>query len=90
MSADPKFPAGDPAVISSLKDDVWHPKASPEAYEWWYFDAVSDEGRDAVVISFTDNSVFSRRYNRSLLSAGEESTPSPGVTFDYYLNGDHS
>lgn len=90
MSADPKFPTGETAIISSLEEDAWHFKTSPDAYEWWYFDAVSDEGRDVVVITFTDNSVFSRGYNRSLISTPAEAKTTPGVTFDYYLNGDHS
>ena len=31
--------------------------------EWWYFDALSEDGRDAVVIIFLDNFIFSPRYN---------------------------
>src|SRR5215218_6606564 len=50
---------------SSVSDDVWHPKRGTQAYEWWYFDALSDNGKDALVIIFLDNFIFSPRYNKS-------------------------
>jgi len=49
---------------SSIAGDVWHEKSNPEAFEWWYFDALSEDGRDAVVIIFLDNFIFSPRYNK--------------------------
>ena len=52
------------SFTSSIAADVWSPKQSAKAYEWWYFDALSDDGRDAVVIIFLDNFIFSPRYNR--------------------------
>jgi carotenoid 1,2-hydratase len=48
---------------SSIAADVWHPKEKREGFEWWYFDALSEDGRDAVVIIFLDNFIFSPRYN---------------------------
>lgn len=48
---------------SSIKEDVWHPKSDPKAYEWWYFDALSDDGSEAFVVIFLDNFIFSPRYN---------------------------
>ena len=48
---------------SSVAADVWHPKPSREAFEWWYFDAISDDGRDVIVVIFLDNFIFSPRYN---------------------------
>ena len=70
---------------SSITDDVWHPKTDAKAYEWWYFDALSDDGRDAVVIIFLDNFVFSPRYNRSD-NHGTDSRI-PAVAFFYYRDG---
>lgn len=58
------------SFTSSIKDDVWHRKTSVKSYEWWYFDALSDDGRDGVVIIFLDNFVFSPRYN-SLAAKGK-------------------
>jgi carotenoid 1,2-hydratase len=52
------------SFTSSIAADVWSPKSNSKAYEWWYFDALSDDGRDAVVIIFLDNFIFSPRYNR--------------------------
>jgi carotenoid 1,2-hydratase len=52
------------SFTSSIAADVWSPKPNSKAYEWWYFDALSDDGRDAVVIIFLDNFIFSPRYNR--------------------------
>jgi carotenoid 1,2-hydratase len=51
------------SFASSVKADVWHPKSDSVAYEWWYFDALSDDGKDAIVVIFLDNFVFSPRYN---------------------------
>ncbi|HEX8290089.1 MAG TPA: hypothetical protein VF556_19065 [Pyrinomonadaceae bacterium] len=49
---------------SSIAADVWHPKKDGAAYEWWYFDALSDDGKEAIVIIFLDNFIFSPRYNK--------------------------
>lgn len=48
---------------SSIADDVWHPKPGAQAYEWWYFDALSDDGNEAFIVIFLDNFIFSPRYN---------------------------
>jgi carotenoid 1,2-hydratase len=68
-------------------------------YEWWYFDALSDDGRDALVIIFLANFVFSPRYNRAAsraarriegaLPIGDDSTPGqfPAVVFCLYRDG---
>ncbi|MDQ6786105.1 MAG: hypothetical protein M3033_04715 [Acidobacteriota bacterium] len=53
------------SFTSSIAADVLHPKPNSEAYEWWYFDALSEDGRDAVVIIFLDNFIFSPRYNKA-------------------------
>ena len=52
------------SFTSSFAADIWSPKKDAKAYEWWYFDALSDDGRDAVVVIFLDNFIFSPRYNR--------------------------
>lgn len=56
------------SFASSVKDDVWHPKSTSHGYEWWYFDALSDDGKDTLVIIFLDNFVFSPRYHKSARS----------------------
>ena len=74
---------------SSIAADVWHPKPSNEAFEWWYFDALSDDGRDAVVIIFLDNFIFSPQYNsvQSPKSKVESPKAVPAVAFVYYRDG---
>ena len=64
MSAVPQiFPADMFAFSSSVSADVWHPQKHPKAYEWWYFDALSDHGDEGVIIVFLDNFIYSPRYN---------------------------
>lgn len=50
------------SFCSSLEDDVWHRLAGPNAFESWHFDAVSDDGREALVVTFYDNYVLSPRF----------------------------
>jgi carotenoid 1,2-hydratase len=54
---------------SSIAGDVWHGEATVPAYEWWYFDALSDDGRDALVIIFLSNFIFSPHYNRAAMES---------------------
>ena len=64
MTAAPKTAAETFSFSSSVKADAAHPQNDPQAYEWWYFDALSDDGKEAVVIIFLDNFIFSPRYNQ--------------------------
>lgn len=71
---------------SSVSADVWHPQKDDKSYEWWYFDALSDDGREAIVIVFLDNFIYSPRYNReSLRITGNERCPA--VSFTYFFDG---
>ena len=58
------------------------------AYRWWYLDAVSDDGRDGLVVIFFSGSVFSPYY-AARLRAGEPALPSEhrsmGVAFSGYF-----
>src|SRR2546426_4382430 len=79
------------AFYSSVKDDVWHDQMGPDAFECWHFDALSDDGREALVITFHDNYAFSPRY---FLQQGNENgvavafdTKIPAVTFTYSVDG---
>ena len=81
------------AFSSSILADVWHPQKDPKAYEWWYFDALSDGGSEAVVIVFLDNFIYSPRYNTigkteaSGSSAVSENQRFPAVSITYYRDG---
>lgn len=80
-------PASTPSFTfaSSIEADVWHAKSDPKAYEWWYFDALSDDGSEAVVIVFLDNFIFSPRYNQKRKMA--DNLRFPAVSFLYYRDG---
>jgi carotenoid 1,2-hydratase len=82
------------SFVSSVNEDVWHPKTGSKSYEWWYFDALSDNGKDAIVIIFLDNFIFSPRYNKSALIRSEPiddnlnpKSPVPAIAFVYYRDG---
>lgn len=87
------------SITSSTADDVWHPDRGEQAYEWWYFDALSDDGRDAVVVIFFDNFIFSPRYNKTCASFPSETSETsktsetseterfPAIAFFYYRDG---
>jgi hypothetical protein len=91
------------SFTSSIAEDVWHQKLNPEAFEWWYFDALSEDGREAIVIIFLDNFIFSPRYNaknsrkekflgrlkNKLLRRNGEHNYNlfPAIAFTYYCDG---
>lgn len=79
------------SFTSSIAADVWQPKANPQAFEWWYFDALSEDGRDAVVIIFLDNFIFSPRYNKSVQNPKSKiqnpKSSVPAIAFTYYRDG---
>ncbi|MEP6849028.1 MAG: hypothetical protein ABI999_09235 [Acidobacteriota bacterium] len=75
------------SISSSTLDDVWHADMTPGAYEWWYFDAMSEDGDEAVVVWFLDNSVLSPRYNRSRRPGQPAVERFPAVLFAYYCDG---
>jgi len=77
-------PAVDVSYCSSLNDDVWHDLAGPNAFESWHFDAVSDDGREAIVIAFYDNFVLSPRFHRPNLPVQRRF---PAVSLVYSLDG---
>lgn len=56
-------------IISSLTDNVWH-KLGNSSYEWWYFDAISDDGY-SVVITFFCGLPFSPYYNEKIVQMQE-------------------
>ncbi len=78
---------------SSIAGDAWHGEALAPAYEWWYFDALSHDGRDALVVIFLSNFIFSPRYNRAALNGLHESTQAnnsasfPALAVCFYRDG---
>lgn len=75
---------------SSLAADGWHDQDGEKSYEWWHFDALSDDGREALVITFTDNYVFSPRYAAPPGSGPDKVYPPkrfPAISLLYSVNG---
>ena len=82
---------------SSIANDIWHPKKKRESYEWWYFDALSDDGNEAIAITFLDNYIFSPRYNAHVLEGSQtglhttngnaKTSKFPALVFVYYRDG---
>lgn len=77
------------SFMSSLKDDVWHGRAGRHSFERWHFDALSDDGREALIVTFYDNYPFSPRYFKRLadVSLNVNSGQFPAVTFLYAVDG---
>ncbi len=79
------------SVCSSLSNDTWHNLAGPNAFESWHFDAVSDDGREAVVLAFYDNYVLSPRFHTNsnipanVIHSGKHRFPA--VSFVYSVDG---
>ena len=84
------------AVYSDINRDLWQPDKNYGAHEWWYFDALSDDGSEAIVIVFFEDLVFSPRYKYLTQTLGESVTPTtppispsrlPAVSLLYYRGG---
>ncbi len=52
---------------SWLDPDRFFDRTSPGAHEWWYFDAISDDGRDALVIVWYAGLPFDPSYGVATL-----------------------
>lgn len=75
-------------IFSNPNRDISTPKPRPGSYEWWYFDAISDDGLYSLVIIFYEGNPFSRRY----IDAIENSTKDraehyPATSISIYKRG---
>jgi len=81
------------SVCSSVKDAAWHQLTADGSYECWHFDAVSDDGREALIVNFYDNYVLSPRYYDRLkmgMQYHNDATAMsrvPAVSFSYAVDG---
>ncbi|MEM8874473.1 MAG: hypothetical protein AAGD32_09455 [Planctomycetota bacterium] len=53
-----------PLLNRAAEPDGWHDVRSPGGYEWWYFDAESDDGDTQVVAIFLQGFIFHPGYLR--------------------------
>lgn len=79
------------AVASSLTKSRWRDQPQPDAFERWHFDALSDDGREALVITFHDNFALSPRYYTTQKNKGSDSPSTvpkiPAVALTYSIDG---
>ena len=89
MAVDQNASTGNFHFSSSIADDVGHSSDVRAAHENWYFDAVNDDGRDALIVTFHDNFIFSPRYNAACQKAAGVSAKItfPALEFSYYRDG---
>ncbi len=77
----------DMILQSTFEDDIRTPKTRPGAYEWWYFDALSADGKTGIVVIFYEGNPFSRRYiNDQKRNNGSGANEFPAVSISVYKN----
>jgi len=76
-------------IISDFQKDTQSDKPNPGSYEWWYFDACTDDGY-ALVIIFYDGNPFSRKYIKALSDKRDTVTASdfPAISISLYKDGE--
>jgi carotenoid 1,2-hydratase len=81
-------------IYSSIDEDVWHDLQTPGSYEWWYFDAVSEDEKYSFVAIWYSGFPFSPYYLKKYASWKENSSepkPNPlehaALSFSFYENG---
>lgn len=74
-------------IISDYNQDIRSKKPVPGSYEWWYFDAISDDGTGIVII-FYDGNPFSKRYINSIDRDKQTTANSfPALSISVYKKG---
>lgn len=77
------------SFCSSVADERWHDLDGIKSFESWHFDAVSDDGREALVITFYDNYTLSPRFFEDASFHGTSIAihKFPAVSFLYSRDG---
>ncbi|WP_421774814.1 hypothetical protein [Gracilimonas sp.] len=57
-------------------------------YEWWYFDGLSEDGRQGFVIIFYQTNPFSTQYIRDLEGDEPKNISYPAISVSVYKNGE--
>ena len=65
MTNDPT--EGSPDTVKPPDPDRFFDRTTPGAHEWWYFDAISDDGRDAIVAVWYAGLPFDPEYGVATL-----------------------
>ncbi len=73
-------------IISNFSKDTQSIKPKPGSYEWWYFDACSEDGYTLVVI-FYDGNPFSRKYIEQITKNNQsQASDFPAISISLYKN----
>lgn len=70
--------------LSSLRNECLSNQAGPDRFIRWYFDALSDDGRESLTICFYDTCPLSKRY---VESSDKASIRFPSVSLTYSVEG---
>ncbi len=74
-------------IISDYAKDTRTEKPIPGSYEWWYFDAVDENGYSIVVI-FYEGNPFSKRYIQALSEKSNHLANNyPAISISVYKDG---
>ena len=81
--------------MTQLDPDRFFNRTSPGAHEWWYFDAISDDGRDALVIVWYAGLPFDPSYGVATLRHLKDPSKYPqpraldhsAIGFSWYRDG---
>jgi len=75
-------------IQSSFDADVRSTDRPSGGYEWWYFDAMTEDDRYSIVIIFYEGNPFSTRYNQRLVN-GDDPLPDdhPAISISVYEQG---
>ena len=92
MSDPLHIPLTDPASpeLALDRDPRQVPAVSPGTHEYWHFDALSDDGREALIIRFHSNYPFSSRFFKQMGSEAhspEAAERFPAISFTYWSQG---
>lgn len=77
----------DIGVFSSLFPDTVERGTARGFSQWWYFDALSDNGEDAVIVDFLATPALSTDTNGREQEGNGLSIRKPTVSFEYYRKG---
>ncbi|HLR26735.1 MAG TPA: hypothetical protein VK112_12785 [Fodinibius sp.] len=77
-------------IFSDPAKDLRPGEQKSGGYEWWYFDAISDDGKYSLVVIFYRGNPFSNRYIQAIQEQSGQAVPSkfPAVSISLYEEGE--
>ncbi len=72
---------------SSVAHDAWVELTGERSFQSWHFDAISDDGREVLVIEFIDNYILSSQYQLAAATGSNDNRKHPLVRLSYSVDG---